>query len=232
MSENQFVTIPGRTLSNGLVVPSFMCGKYFSAINADGKVIVTEAAVPKVRISYTAARKACADAGFGLLTLSQSTALALDVAGVAENWSGGQVGEGTLMQGLHLGTVNGAVAGTCVSKNEGERRGFKLSNGEMIFDVAGHLYTWLFDDIQGDEVGVVARAFAEDSPAVCAAPFPAEEKGMGWYPDAEDDWSGFALIRGGCWYSCSDAGVFRLNRDSPDYGSVSVGFRCTKPVGL
>lgn len=55
---------------------------------------------------------------------------------------------------------------------------------------------------------------------------------MGWYPDAEDDWSGVALIRGGCWGSSSFAGVFALNLGSPDYGYGHVGFRCTKPVGL
>ena len=228
---NQFVTVPGRTLSNGQFVPSFMCGKYFSALDDGGNVVVTEAAVPKVRINYAAARKACADAGFALLTLAQSTALALDVASVPENWSGGQVGDGALMQGLHLGTARGAVDGTYVASNEAERRGFKLSTGDVIFDVAGHLYTWLFDDVQGDGDGLIVNAFAADSPAV-NAPFPALEKGMGWYPDADDDWSGRALLRGGFWFSGSHAGVFSLNVDSPDYDGNYVGFRCTTPIGL
>ncbi len=231
MSNNQFITVPGRALSSGQVVPSFMCGKYFSAIDAEGKVIVTEAAMPKVRISYTAAHKACADAGLALLTLAQSTALALDIASVAENWSGDAVGQGTLMQGLHLGTVRGAVDGVYVSPKESERRGFKMSNGEVIFDVAGHLYTWLFDDVQGDERGVVASKFADGSPAV-SAPFPSGEQGMGWYPEAGDDWSGYALIRGGCWCSGSSAGVFYLSDGSPVDDSYYVGFRCTLPGGL
>jgi hypothetical protein len=228
VEQNQFVSVPGKTLPGGQVVASFMVGKYLSAFDGAGKVIVTESAVPAASINYSAARMACEAAGFKMLTLSQSAALALDIAGVAENWTGGEVGQGDLMQGLHLGSVRGAVAGTYVPTNEIERRGFKLSNGEVIFDAAGHLYTWIFDDVQGDENGVVARAFAEDSPAVCASPFPSEEQGMGWYPDAGDDWSGYALVRGGYWGSVSFAGVFHLGNVSPVRGGDRVGFRCTK----
>lgn len=231
LAKNQFVMIPATTLPSGQLVPAFFVGKYFSAIEAGGAVIVSEAAVPAVRISYRAARQACLDSGLALLTLAQSTAIALNVAGMDENWSGGKVGEGTLMQGLHLGTVNGAVAGTCSSKKETERRGFKLSTGDVIFDAAGHLYTWLFDDVQGDTDGVVASAFAEGSPAV-SAPFPSLEQGMGWYPKAGADWSGDALVRGGCWCSDSNAGVFNLFDGSPGDGNLDVGFRCTAPIGL
>jgi hypothetical protein len=228
---NQFVMVPATTLPDGRSVSAFLVGKYFSAIDAAGAVVVSEDAIPAVRINYRAASKACADAGLSLLTLSQSTALAINVAGVAANWSGGQVGEGTLMQGLHLGTVHGAVDGKYESGQAAERRGFMLSTGEVIFDVAGHLYTWLFDDVQGDASGVVAHAFGAESPAV-TAPFPSLEKGMGWYPKAGANWSGGALVRGGCWYSSSDAGVFGLSGDSPGYDFGIVGFRCTTQDGL
>jgi hypothetical protein len=231
LEHHQFVAIPPATLPNGQLVPAFLVGKYLSAIDAAGAVIVSESAVPSVRISYHAARKACADSGLAMLTLAQSTALAINVAGMAENWSGGQVGEGKLMQGLHLGTARGAVDGKFESEKAAERRGFMLSTGDVIFDVAGHLYTWLFDDVQGDANGVVAGPFAAGSPAV-VAPFPSLKKGMGWYPDADDDWSRYALLRGGCWCSSSDAGVFRLNLDSPGDGRNGVGFRCTQPIGL
>lgn len=231
LDKNQFVTIPTTTLADGRVVPAFFVGKYFSAIETGGAVIVSEATVPTVNVSYHAARKACLDSGLALLTLAQSTAIALNIAGMDENWSGGKVGEGTLMQGLHLGTIHGAVAGTCTSKKEAERRGFKLSTGDVIFDAAGHLYTWLFDDVQGDADGVVVSEFAAGSPGV-SAPFPSLEKGMGWYPKAGTDWSGYALLRGGCWCSVSSAGVFDLSNVSPGYGRNLVGFRCTAPIGL
>jgi hypothetical protein len=37
--------------------------------------------------------------------------------------------------------------------------------------------------------------------------------------------SGNALIRGGYWYSESNAGVFNLNNDWPDNRNDNVGFR-------
>ena len=55
---------------------------------------------------------------------------------------------------------------------------------------------------------------------------------MGYHPDGARDWSGYALIRGGYWYSGSYAGVFYLNFDWPGNEDDSVGFRCTKPIGL
>jgi len=65
----------------------------------------------------------------------------------------------------------------------------------------GNVYQWVFDNVQGDITGVIASDFAEDSPSITTAPYPSEEKGMGNYEVW--DWSGRALIRGGCWYSGS-----------------------------
>jgi hypothetical protein len=153
---------------------------------------------------------------------------------VAANWSGGAVGEGDLMRGLHLDLddVDEPYPGNFVSPDPLERRMFTLSNGEQICDAAGNAYTWIFDDVQGDENGIVARKFAADSLSITCAPFPSMTRGMGWFPDAGRDWSGRALVRGGCWCSCSDAGVFRLVCDSPVSDCGDVGFRCTTPAGL
>jgi hypothetical protein len=51
---------------------------------------------------------------------------------------------------------------------------------------------------------------------------------MGWRPDSACDWSGDALVRGGCWRSGWRAGVFYLYLDWPVSRSDYVGFRCTK----
>lgn len=86
--------------------------------------------------------------------------------------------------------------------------------------------------MQGNDSGIVARAFAADSPSITTAPHPSRTKGMGWYPNAESNWSGVALVRGGCWFSGDGAGVFHLDYVSPGSGNRDVGFRCTKQVGL
>lgn len=227
-----FVRVPGRTLAmagGDIAVPDFLVGQYLTHIGAGGVAVIAADVVPTVRISYFDAVKAGSAAGLSLLTLSQSAVLALDVAEQAVNWSGGAVGDGTLLQGLHLGTVRGAVDGNYVSPNPLERRGFALSTGEIVYDVAGHLYTWLRDDVHGDERGLVAtESLPGDSPVVCGAPAASGEQGVGWYPPVGRDWSGRALVRGGCWCSDSRAGVFYLDLVWPDGGDVSVGFRCTK----
>ncbi|MES2148625.1 MAG: hypothetical protein V4508_02420 [Pseudomonadota bacterium] len=231
--ENEFVRVPGRTLSNGTVVLDFLIGKYLSRFNDDASVSINVEAVPTVRISYFSAAAKCLAAGLPMLTLSQSAALAHEVAEQAANWSGGAVGQGILLQGLHKGNVTGAVHGDFESGQRDERRGFVLSTGEVVFDVAGHLYTWLRDDVHGDERGLVAvKRFPKDSPVVCGAPYPSMENGVGWYPDAGSNWSGRALIRGGRWCSHADAGVFLLSYVSPVNGGSFVGVRCTKPIGL
>jgi formylglycine-generating enzyme required for sulfatase activity len=226
-----FVTVPETTLPNGAVVPAFQVGQYLCSLGADGKAAVTAEGEPFVEADYHTARQACANAGYALITETQALAMAYNASQVAANWSGGAVGEGSLKQGLRYST-NEAKPGTFVSTNSDEDRWFELSNGERVCDVAGNLFTWVFDDVQGDDRGIVARAFTPESPSVSTSPYPSREKGAGWQPSKTADWSGSALIRGGFWYSEGDAGVFRLSFGWPGYRGDFVGFRCTKPVGL
>lgn len=227
-----FVKVPATTLPNGTLVPSFEVGKYLCSKGTAGRAAVTHEGTPWTRITYRAARKACSAAGYALITESQALALALNIAQQDDNWSGGKVGEGALYRGLHKWSVDSAQPGTFQPSDPEERRGFLLSNGMVIHDAAGNAYTWVFDDVQGNADGIVAKPFAADSPSITTAPFPSMEKGVGWYPDVDDDWAGDALIRGGCWGSGSGAGVFYLGNVWPVYGDVVVGIRCTKPIGL
>jgi len=223
-----FVPVPEITLPNGTVIPAFRVAQYFASQGPDGTAIISESASPWVEINYHDVRKACEQSGFGLLTELQALAIAHDVANVAANWTGGAVGEGDLIQGLRNESVDEAQAGDYVPPDEDERRWFVLSNGSRICDVAGNIYTWIFDNVQGDENGIVAKAFAADSPSITTAPYPSMEKGTGWQPRAGADWSGRALLRGGCWGSGGGAGVFRLGVGWPDDDRGGVGFRCTK----
>jgi hypothetical protein len=225
-----FVPVPETTLPNGTVVPAFRVAQYFASEGLDGKAIISESAVPWVEIDYHDTRKACEHSGFGLLTELQALAIAHDVANVAANWTGGAVGEGSLIQGLRNESVDEAQAGDYVPPDEDERRWFVLSNGSRVCDVAGNLYTWIFDNVQGDEHGIVAKAFAADSPSITTAHYPSMEKGTGWQPRAGSDWSGSALVRGGFWRSGDGAGVFRLGLDWPGDGGDYLGFRCTLPA--
>jgi hypothetical protein len=228
--ENMFVPVPETTLPDGTVVAAFQVAKYFSGRNiVSSHVVISAGAAPWTRISYFDAVAVAEASGLKLLTELQALAIAHDIANVDANWTKGKVGKGKLKQGLHKGSVYKAQAGDFVSTDADEDRWFTFSNGSQICDAAGNLYSWIFDDVQGDERGLVAKAFAETSPSITAAPFPSMKKGMGWRPSACSNWSGRALIRGGCWCSGGDAGAFDLYRGWPDGGNDSVGFRCTKP---
>lgn len=229
-SPDCFITVPEVTLPGGIVVPSFRVGQYASTRGADGKAAVTATDVPWVNISYHAAREACAKAGFQLITEKQWLAIALDVSRVDSNWTGGKVGEGKLRQGIRLGNYDSAQPGHVVPEDDDEMRWLTLSNGERICDLNGNVYQWVFDDVQGDENGIVAREFAPDSLSITTPPYPSRKKGMGDYEVW--DWSGHALLRGGCWSSGSHAGVFSLYRGWPDRERDDVGFRSTQPIGL
>ncbi|WP_068638744.1 hypothetical protein [Thauera butanivorans] len=218
----EFVTMPETTLPDGSIVPSFKVGQYLCSKRADG--------TPWVEVSHRDAIAACERAGTKLLTERQALAIAFDIAAQDINWTGGKVGEGRLYQGLHKGNVDCAQGPDYQSDDPDERRWHQLSNGQRIFDVAGNAFAWIFDDVQGDAEGLVARPFAPDSISL-QAPHPSLEKGMGWRPTVGANWSGSALIRGGSWNSGRNAGAFYLSVDWPSNEWGCIGFRCTLPIG-
>ncbi|MFT3758461.1 hypothetical protein [Thauera sp.] len=218
---NEKAPVPETTLPTGQVVPAFLVDRFHFSRRTDGR--------PWVRINYHEAIAAAAAAGGYLIFETQALAIAHQIAQQPENWTGGAVGEGKIFQGLHEGTVTEVQLPDYESDDPEERRWHVLANGERIYDFAGHLYSWVFDDVQGRVDGLVGRAFADDSPSIATAPHGSMEEGMGWYPPAGWNWSGGALLRGGCWYGDAGAGVFSLGRDWPGNRNGSVGFRCTYP---
>ena len=228
MTDN-LILIPETTLSDGRVVPAFRAGAYHCSQGPDGLAQITAEGTPWVRISYDEARAACAAIGGTLMTESQAIAMALHLAAQAENWTCANTEKRSLYQGLHKGTVDGPMPGTFEPEDPWERRWHVTATGDRIHDAGGNVLSWVFDDIQGDENGLVARAFDENSPSIGAAPFPSRQRGMGWYPPAGWNWSGGALLRGGYWVDGACAGVFGLGGVWPDDRGGGVGFRCTYP---
>ncbi|PUA19612.1 SUMF1/EgtB/PvdO family nonheme iron enzyme [Glaciimonas sp. PCH181] len=228
LSHDRFITVPETELPNGLVVPSFQVGQYVSTKGDDGKLSILADATPWVCINYSDAKSACETTGYKLITETQWLAIAFNASQQDANWTGGKVGEGKLFQGIRKGNVNSAQPGNYTPTNSDEQRWLTLSNGERICDLSGNVWQWVFDDVQGNEQGLIAKAFASDSPSITAVPYPSEKKGMGYRPKADADWSGNALIRGGYWGSVDYAGAFDLDCGWPGYGGDYVGFRCTK----
>lgn len=227
-STNLFVTVPEITLPGGIFVPAFRVGQYACSQREDGMAIVTADGAPWVNINFEEAQATCVEAGFALLTERQWLSMAHNAAMQDCNWTKGKVGEGKLFRGIRKGQVSSAQAGTFQPADAKERRWLTLSNGEKICDLNGNVFQWIADDVQGDDKGLTTT-IKIDSLSV-GAPFSSMKKGMGWFPDYEADWSGDALIRGGCWGSGSLAGAFRLSVDWPGRRGGNVGFRCTSPL--
>ncbi|MFC3336930.1 hypothetical protein [Paracandidimonas soli] len=226
-----FVEIPETTLRGSeVIVAPFLVSRYLACKDDTGAAYISATEKPTTRINFYDSREACHQAGFELITNLQYLAIAQLIAETSENWTGGAVGEGSLRQGLRKGSVLAAQANDYEPSDPDERRWFVLPSGERIYDVAGHLFSWVVADIEGDpKTGLVNKPFIAGSPSIATAPYPRLEKGMGWYPKAGADGSGGALIRGGCFYSLEYAGVFCLVVVWPDLECANVGFRCTKP---
>jgi hypothetical protein len=230
MQENdEFLTVPETTLPNGTVVPQFNVGKYACSKSDIDTAIITADRKPWHSINFHDAKQACIDAGYSLITELQYLAIAHQIVNQNENWTGGKVGEGEVYRGIHKGNLNEAQDGHYVSDEPTERRWHVLANGERVYDFSGNIYSWVFDDVQGDENGLIAKPFAADSATKTTAPYGNRELGIG-DTSTSSDWSGDALVRGGCWVSGDYAGVFDLNYGWPGYGGDYVGFRCTKSL--
>ena len=246
MPHTHFIPVPESILPNGLTVPAFRVAQYLAGAGpenpagaacrrigdrADRQAIVDPHVYPWVNISYHDARKAAAASGYALITETQALAITWNIAQQGANWTGGDVGKGSIFQSLHADTVDCAMPGAYDPPAPDERRWHVLSNGERIVDCAGNAFSWIFDDVHGDESGLVAKRITSDSISL-QAPYPSRMCGVGYRPDGDIDWSGDALIRGGCWGSGSYAGVFYLGSDWPGNAYDYVGFRCTLPIGL
>lgn len=224
---NSFVQVPETKLPNDLRVPAFQVAQYISTKTKEGHIGFDATSMPWVNISYFDAIKACKEAGYNLITETQWLAIAWNLSQQDCNWTDGKVGEGDLFQGVRNG--GGAKPAGYLPDDGSTKRWMTLSNGQQVCDFNGNVFQWIFDDVQGDDKGLIAKEFDENSPSLTTALYPSRTKGMGSRPNPAANWSGGALVRGGCWGSGDHAGVFYLNVDGPRYGSDVVGFRCTLP---
>jgi len=225
-----FITVPETKLPNGTVVPAFQVGQYATSQSDDGKAIIVANRKPWVNINYHKAKEAAEAAGYKLITELQWLAMAFNATNVAANWTKGEVGKGKLFRGIRNGHVSAAQAGDFIPTDKKERRWLTLSNGEIVCDINGNVFQWVFDDVHGDENGLINKRIEADDVSLMTPPYFSEQKGMGYRPDGARDWSGNALVRGGCWGSYDRAGAFFLNYGWPGGDLVIVGFRCTKSL--
>lgn len=228
-AKNEFVIVPETTLPGGHIEPSFMVSKYPCSKSPAGTAVVNADGKPWVSINYHESIEALKLAGMNLITETQWLAIGFQIYHQDENWTGGKVGEGQLVRGIHKDNVSGPQNGHYESTDPDERTWHVLANGERIYHIAGNVYEWVFDNVQGDENGIISKPFADDSLTKTVPPCESNTNGIG-DTSVGRDWSGLALIRGGCWDSGHLAGVFRVYRGGPSRRRDRVGFRGTKSL--
>lgn len=250
---SRFVPVPETHLPCGRVVPAFevsqfLCVKWIVdghlgeakkmvspagplPSNPDAHVQAASMAdlPPWTWITYLQAVRACEASGWKLIRESQWLAIAHNVARRGENWTGGEVGAGRLLQGLHKASVDQPSAGLLMPNSTKESRWKTLSNSHRICDFGGNAWSWIHDDIQGAPDGT-ARIIEPHSISLTTAPYPPREQGMGIRPTDRRAWDGRALIRGGAWRGGKDAGAFAIYAARVPFGYRSVGFRATRAI--
>ena len=195
-----------------------------------------------------------------LITEAEYMTIAQNVLSVASNWSSGVVGTGFIYSGHndnapanalaaspddtdgYFGTGNSSASGT------NQRRTLTLSNGEVIWDMAGNVYEWTSGQTAGNQPGVAGNAYASwiqwpnvtTTGSLAVNPFPAgtgitgssawtSTQGIGQLLSSTTDASLLGFIRGGFWVSGSSAGVLALVLNaSPGYADSGRGFRVSR----
>jgi hypothetical protein len=196
--------------------------------------------------------------------MSEWTQIARNIEGVGINWSGGIVGSGYLSRGYSSGesyapgidtftnTSPAPYTGIGYEYNVGVdsvgpsgeykfKRVHTLSNGQVIWDLAGNVWEFNSDNCQpGNGAGYWYNSQSsewiewnnlnlsdyEKSAAGPNGNYTSAEN-MGRYWDCRI--SGGVPIRGGHWYLGTNSGIYALPLvNGPSLANANVGFRCIK----
>ena len=214
----------------------------------------TIAGTPWVEINQTEAIDACDDIpGAQLITNDQWMTIATNIANQGNNWQGGTVGTNSLNRGNSDGSVqevsddsnacDGTSAGSCTPTSGWHinRRTHTLSNGEVIWDMAGNAWEWTSDDGRASGKASPGFSFKEFDtisggtqlktdfiPQVAIDSSWNSAQGIGQYYPGSDN-SGGALRRGARWLDGTYAGVFAAAMDFVSSDSnIYTGFRCVR----
>lgn len=201
-----------------------------------------------------------------LLSEAEWLTIAQNVMGVADNWSSGEVGNGYIFSGHNDGApaspqlaeafisneddVNG-YSGTGNVSPSSQRRTLVLSNGEVIWDLAGNVDEWTSNVHDGGQPGLTGFDYdCEDewinwydvdlNTTQTPSPFPSdtgisgadgwngEDNGIGRLCSSATDTDPWAYVRGGNFDNYDDAGVMAAAAGAPTVSEGDEGFRVAR----
>lgn len=257
-----WVAVPGDA-SYG--TSDFCVMKYFAS-NVSSAPYSQTGTTGWTSISRTTAISECSSLGanYHLVTNPEWMTITANAAGQASNWSGGSVGSGVLARGHSDNTpasycgadANDANAyieasctgGTMVSTGDTfeQRRTHTLSNGSVVWDLAGSYWQWInytnTSDIphSGGASYVQYTAFTgtTTTPRAHVAPqnsthsywsdsWNATQSIGNYYPGTNGASEG-AMVRGGGKNIGTDGGIFaiRMSYGASDSTQANITFRC------
>jgi hypothetical protein len=245
--------------------PDFCVMKYV-ATNASGVPTSQPDVAPWVSITQTSAISTCAALGaeYHLMTNPEWMTIAANAAAQNSNWSGGTVGLGQLYRGHSDNSPNFACAASsndllawvetdCTAKGTGggendeatQRRTHTLSNGQVIWDMAGNVWKWVdYYNASDKPTPNVAATWYEYTAVTGSASMPmsmliptnavkpfwqdswTSSSSIGKYYPGVDE-SGGALLRGAPWADGASAGLFTVHLGAaPSSSGTNIAFRC------
>ena len=249
-----FIVVPGNTTFG----TSDFCVMKYEAKNVSGVATSQASGTPWVSISQTTAiaTASAACSGCHLMTEAEWMTLAANVLSVPSNWSTGTVGSGYIYSGHNDNSPSNSLAastddadgynGTGNSSGN-QRRTLTLTNGEVIWDMAGNVSEWTSASIaanaqpglsgesayatkQWNNASLLMNGLPYSSqPAAAGAGSWSSSQGIGAVYSNYGEQTTHALQRSGYWGAGVGAGVLALYLDRlASYSSGGIGFRVTR----
>ena len=261
-----FIIVPGSLTYN---TNDFCVMKYNAKQVGNTTTPISQAAgLPWVAISQTTAMVNSANVAdcknCHLITEAEWMTIAQNVLSVASNWSSGTVGIGYIYSGHNDNVPANALAaspddndgyygtGNSSSSGANQKRTLTLSNGEVIWDMAGNVYEWTSGQATGGQPGVVGNTYTSwiqwtsvtTVGSLAVNPFPGgtgiqnsstwnSANGIGQVYSSVSETVLRGFVRSGYWYLGNRAGLLYLGLSiDPSSVSGSLGFRVSTSNGL
>jgi len=248
---SNWVKVPGNTLYN---TRTFCVMQYEAKIKGQDNGNQTYSAnyepesrpggTPWVNITQPNAKNECQSIGAHLVTEDEWLTIVRNIELQPVNWSGGQIGSGYIPRGNSDSSA--AMDGTNPLSGINQRT-LTLSNGEVIWDIAGNVWEWTDATILGkDEPRGVANpsdfdwyeytnlvSYGTFSPERLLPLNPSWNANQGYgriySSGAPNNSNTYVFLRGGFWPFGTYAGVLALSLGvgTSDTNSA-IGFRCAR----